>query len=114
MNMADIPLWASIPAAILLVLAGMLTLIGSLGLLRFPNFYSRVHAPTLGNTMGAVAVLLASILVFSALSQRPVFHEIVITMLLFLSSPVTAMFLMRAAAYRTRYDHDAGPSKEPK
>lgn len=102
MNMADIPLWASIPASLLLVLAGCLTLIGSFGLLRFQQFYARVHAPTLGNTMGAACVLLASILVFSSLLQRPVFHEIVITLLLVLSSPVTATFLMRATVYRNR------------
>lgn len=102
MSMMDIPLWAAIPASLLLVLGGVLTLIGSFGLLRFPQFYARIHAPTLGNTMGAACVLLASILVFSSLLQRPVFHEIVITMLLVLSSPITATFLMRAAVYRNR------------
>jgi multicomponent K+:H+ antiporter subunit G len=47
-------------------------------------------------------VLAASILVFSALSSRPVFHEVIITLLLIVSSPVTAMLLMRAATYRNR------------
>ena len=47
-------------------------------------------------------VLAASILVFSALSSRPVFHEVIITLLLIVSSPVTAMLLMRAAVYRNR------------
>jgi len=96
----DIPLWAGIPASILLVAAGLLTLIGSAGLLRFNNFFCRIHAPTLGNTMGAGCVLVASILVFSAVQQRPVVHEILITLLLFISSPITAMLLMRAAIYR--------------
>lgn len=98
----DIPLWASIPASILLVLGGVIALIGSIGLLRFPNFASRIHAPTLGNTLGAAAVLLASILVFSSIDQRFVFHEILITLLLFITSPVTAMLLMRASVYRDR------------
>lgn len=96
----QIPLWASIPAAILLMLGGLLSLIGSLGLIRFRHFYARIHAPTLGNTMGAAFVLLSSMLVFSAISHRPVFHEIIITLLLVVSSPVTAMLLMRAATYR--------------
>ncbi|MBO9331510.1 cation:proton antiporter [Achromobacter sp. HZ01] len=98
----QIPLWAGIPASILLVLGGLLALTGSAGLLRFRTFYARIHAPTLGNTMGCGCVLLASILVFSALSARPVFHEVVITLLLIVSSPVTAMLLMRAATYRNR------------
>ena len=35
MNLAQIPLWASIPASLLLVLGGCLNLIGSFGLLLF-------------------------------------------------------------------------------
>jgi len=96
----DIPLWAAIPASILLVAGGLLALVGSIGLLRFNNFFCRIHAPTLGNTMGAGCVLVASILVFSAVQQRPVVHEVLITLLLFISSPITAMLLMRAAIYR--------------
>lgn len=98
----DIPLWASIPAAILLVLGGIVTLIGSVGLLKFSDFECRIHAPTLGNTLGASCVLLASILVFSSIGHRFVFHELLITLLLFITSPVTAMLLMRAAIYRDR------------
>lgn len=101
----DIPLWASIPASILLVVGGIVALIGSVGLLRFRDFESRIHAPTLGNTLGATSILVASILVFSSIDHRFVFHEILITFLLFITSPVTAMLLMRAAVYR-RKRHD--------
>ena len=97
---SQIPLWAGIPASILLVLGGLLALTGSAGLLRFRSFYARIHAPTLGNTLGCGCVLASSMLVFSALSSRPVFHEVIITLLLIVSSPVTAMLLMRAATYR--------------
>ena len=97
-----IPLWAGIPASILLVLGGLLALTGSAGLLRFHSFYARIHAPTLGNTLGCGSVLAASILVFSSMAGRPVFHEVIITLLLVVSSPVTAMLLMRAATYRNR------------
>ena len=97
-----LPLWASIPASILLVLGGLLARTGSAGLLGVRTFYARIHAPTLGNTMGCGCVLAASILVFSALSSRPVFHEVIITLLLIVSSPVTAMLLMRAGVYRNR------------
>jgi len=102
MTGADVPLWAAIPAAILLVLAGVFALTGSVGLLRMRDFYSRVHAPTLATTLGAVCTLVASGLVFSALTTRLVLHEVVIALLLLLTSPVTAMMLMRAARYRAR------------
>ena len=111
---SQIPLWAGIPASILLVLGGLLALTGSAGLLRFRSFYARIHAPTLGNTLGCGCVLASSMLVFSALSSRPVFHEVIITLLLIVSSPVTAMLLMRAATYRgslKREDADRTPAR---
>lgn len=98
----DIPFWIAIPAALLLVIAGILAFTGSLGLLRFDSFYRRIHAPTLGNTLGVACVLIASVLVTSFLQSRLVIHEILITLLLFLTSPVTAMLLMRAAVFRQR------------
>lgn len=101
MNGTEAPLWAALPAALLLVCGALLSLVGSLGLLRLDEFYARIHAPTMGNTLGAGCVLLASILVSSALAQRPVFHEVLITVFILLTSPVTAILLMRAAIFRT-------------
>lgn len=101
---ANLPLWASVPAAILLVVAGILALVGAIGLLRLPDFYSRMHGPALGNTLGTGCVLLASMLVASALVQRPVLHEILIGAFLMITSPITAMLLMRAVMYRKRSD----------
>ncbi|NYT86764.1 monovalent cation/H(+) antiporter subunit G [Pollutimonas harenae] len=98
--MNTLPIWVSIPVALLLVISGVLTLTGSLGLLRLPTFYSRIHAPTLGNTLGVFCVLVASILVSSALEQRLIIHQILITVFLVISSPVTAMLLMRAGIKR--------------
>lgn len=98
--MTDLPLWASAPAALLLILGGIVTLTGSLGLLRFKHIYTRMHAPTLGNTVGLACVLLASILVSSATGQRPVFQEILIIVFAVITSPVTAILLMRAAIAR--------------
>ena len=66
-NAADLPAWAALPTALLLLLGAGLTLTGSLGLLRLGSFYDRIHAPTLGTTMGISCVLLASMLFFSVL-----------------------------------------------
>ena len=102
MSPADVPLWAALPAAVLLVCGGLLTLVGSLGLLRLNAFYARIHAPTMGSTLGTGCVLIASMLVSTALEGRPVIHELLITVFILITSPVTAMLLMRAAMYRTR------------
>jgi multicomponent K+:H+ antiporter subunit G len=96
----DLPLWAALPAALLLIVGGTLALIGSIGLLKLPTFYMRMHAPSMGNTLGAGCVLLASILVSSALAGRLVIHEALITLFMIITAPVSAMLIMRGAIYR--------------
>jgi multicomponent K+:H+ antiporter subunit G len=94
--------WAAVPAAVLLILGGLLTVIGSLGLLRLKTFYARMHAPTMGATLGTGCVLVASMLVSSAVADRPVIHELLIAAFLTMTAPVTAILLMRAARSRTK------------
>lgn len=96
----SLPAWVGWVASILLVLSGLMALIGSLGLLRLPDFYSRVHAPTLSSTLGAMLVILASMMISLASGQRAVLHEVLIVLFLLLTSPLTAMLLMRAVRYR--------------
>lgn len=98
--MTTLPLWASIPATLLLIISGILTLTGAMGLVRFQHFYSRMHAPTLGSTLGITFVLCASALVSSALQGRPVIHELLITLLLIMTSPMTSIMLMQAGVRR--------------
>lgn len=102
MSLVDVPLWAALPAALLLICGGLLTLVGSLGLLRLDSFYARIHSPTMGGTLGAGCVLIASMLVSSALEQRPVIHELIITLFILITAPVSTMLLMRAAMQRDR------------
>jgi multicomponent K+:H+ antiporter subunit G len=101
---ADIPIWAALPIALLLLLGAGLTLTGSLGLLRLESFYDRIHAPTLGTTLGIGCVLLASMLFFSVLQTRLVLHELLIAVLMVVTTPVTLMLLARAALYRDRQE----------
>ena len=102
MSTIDLPAWAAVPASILLIIGGSLALIGSIGLLKLPSFYMRMHSPSMGNTLGAGCILLASMLVSSALLQRPVIHEVLITLFMVMTAPVSAMLIMRGAIYRTR------------
>ena len=98
----DLPAWAALPAGMLLIFGGLLAVIGSLGLLRMPNFYARMHPPTMGTTLGTGCVLFASMLVSSAVAGRPVLHELLITLFLVMTTPVSAITLMAAAIARTR------------
>lgn len=97
-----LPAWAAVPVIVLLVIGGCLVLIGSLGLLRLSNFYQRLHGPAMINTLGAGCILIASMVLFSALQSRPVIHEVLITVFVVTTAPVTAILLMRAAIYRDR------------
>lgn len=106
----DLPAWAALPAGVLLILGGLLVVIGSLGLLRMPSFYERMHPPTMGTTLGTGCVLIASMLVSSAVAGRPVLHELLITLFLVMTAPVSAITLMSAAITRTRA-RDAGSRK---
>jgi multicomponent K+:H+ antiporter subunit G len=98
----DLPIWAALPAALLLIAGGLFALLGAIGLLRLRDFYSRMHAPTMGTTLGTGCVLIASMLVSSALLKRPVLHEVLITLFLVITTPITAILLTRAAIYRGR------------
>lgn len=101
-HLAAVPLWAAIPAALLLLVGAGLTLVGTIGLVRLPTFYERIHAPTLGVSWGTAGVVLASVIVFSAIEGRPVLHELLIGLFVTVTTPVALMLLGRAALYRDR------------
>lgn len=101
MTIADLPWWITLPAGLLLIVGALLTLVGSIGMLRLSHFYARMHPPSMGNTLGTGCVLLASMLISSGLAGRPVIHEILITVFIVTTSPMTAMLLMRAAVHRS-------------
>ncbi|WP_424812331.1 monovalent cation/H(+) antiporter subunit G [Roseococcus sp. YIM B11640] len=100
----DLPLWAAIVVAVLLLLGAGITLVGSFGLLRLRTFYERVHAPTLGTSAGIFCVLAASMVCFTVLQTRLVIHEIVIGVFVLVTTPVTLMLLSRASLYRDRQE----------
>ncbi len=94
----ELPAWAALPVALLLLAGAGLARTGSLGLLRLGTFYARVHAPTLG--IGSI--LAAWTLFFSVLQGRLVLQGLLIAALMAATTPVTLMLLARAALYRDR------------
>lgn len=92
--------WFAIPAALFLIIGGIITLTGALGLLWFKGFFVRMHAASMANTLGTGCLLLASMLISTALGHRPVIHEILVFLFIVLTPPITAMILMRAMINR--------------
>jgi multicomponent K+:H+ antiporter subunit G len=91
-------------AAVLVFLGALVVFVGSLGLLRLPTFFERVHPSTMGSTVGMVLVLAGSMLHFGIVESRFVLHEILIAAFLTFSVPVTYVLLGRAALKRGHED----------
>ena len=109
----DLPAWAALLVGLLVVTGAAFTLIGSLGLVRLGNFYERVHPPTLGSTLGALLVILGSVLCFSVLRSRPIVHELLILGFVALTTPVSLLLLARAALYRDSVEGDPDVPRSP-
>lgn len=82
--------------AFCLVAGGVFALVGSIGLVRLPDYLMRLHAPTKATTLGVGGVLVASLL-YSIGNGRLVVHELLIVLFLFVTAPVSALMLARAA-----------------
>jgi len=104
MSLANLPDWTAWLASASLLLGAGLCFIGSVGLLRLRKFYDRVHAPTLGTTLGTTFILLASVLCFSVLESRLVIHEILIAIFVTVTTPITLVLLVRAAMFRDQQE----------
>ncbi|MET1219508.1 MAG: Na+/H+ antiporter subunit G [Glaciecola sp.] len=81
--------------SVLLIIGGLFILIGSLGLLRLPDFYTRLHAPTKATTLGLGSVLLASMVYTYKLEGYISVNELLITLFLVLTAPVVAHILAK-------------------
>ena len=89
-----------IVVALLIVAGSSFTLIGSIGLVKLPDLMMRLHAPTKATTAGVGGVLLASMLYAFVRTGELSAHELLITLFLFLTAPVTAHFLAKAYLHR--------------
>lgn len=73
-------------------------LVGSIGLVRLPDFFSRLHGPTKSTTLGVGSMLIASAVHFSA-GPGTSLHELLVTMFLFMTAPVSAHLMCKAALH---------------
>jgi multicomponent K+:H+ antiporter subunit G len=98
MGSTGLPFVLEAAIAFLLVVGGSFTLVGAIGLVRFRDFFMRLHAPTKASTLGVGGVLLASMLWHwgqGAWAGR----ELLITLFLFVTAPVSANLLAQAGLH---------------
>lgn len=85
-------------AGALILVASFFLLVGAIGLVRFPDVYMRLHAPTKASTLGVGGVLIASMLL--AWTQgRWGAAELLITLFVFVTAPVSANLMAQAALH---------------
>ena len=84
--------------AALLLIGGFFALVGSWGLFKLGSFEKRLHGPTKATTLGVGGVLIAS-MIYSAANGRLGIHELLITLFLFITAPVSANLMAKAALH---------------
>lgn len=102
MTTASLPEWACVVVGLLALAGAALSFLGAVGLCSFKTFYERVHAPTLGATLGMALIVAASILFFTLVEGRFMPRELLIGVFLTVTTPVTLILLGRAALFRDR------------
>jgi multicomponent Na+:H+ antiporter subunit G len=90
---------------ILLTAGGGFVLVGGIGALRMPNLYTRMHAASVTDTMGAVLVL-SGIMLQAGLSLATIKIAAILLFLLF-TSP-TSSYALASAAMLAGIKPDAG------
>lgn len=89
--------WLECVIGFFLVGGALFALVGAIGLARLPDFFTRVHAPTMGTTLGVAGTIIGSVIYFSVTRAMLVPHELIISMFLFITAPVTGHLLAKVA-----------------
>ncbi len=87
--------WRNIVGGVLCLIGGLSTIIAAVGVLRFPDFYTRLHAASVTDTLGALTLVLG--LAFLAPGLLIVFKLILIGLFLVLTGPVSSHAIANAA-----------------
>ena len=91
------PFWIELLVCFFLLVGSVFALIGAFGLYRLQDFYMRLHGPTKATTLGVGSIVVASMLFFSTRGDGVSLHEGLIMLFLFITAPVSAHMLAKAA-----------------
>lgn len=81
-----------------LLAGGFFCIVGGIGLVRMPDFYTRMHATSVTETVGAGLILLG--LIIQAGMSLITAKLLIIALLIFLTSPTATHALAKAAIIR--------------
>jgi multicomponent K+:H+ antiporter subunit G len=94
------------------VVGALLFLASAIGLLRFPDFYTRVHAPTKAATLGLMLIGVGSLIRNLGADSSALVQDALLVVFFMLTMPVSAQVLVRAAA-ASKVPHDPRTRGEP-
>jgi multicomponent K+:H+ antiporter subunit G len=97
--------------AILILIGAAFTLLGSIGLVRLRDLYERLHTPTKATTLGVGSLLIASALFFSWRGPGISLHEVLVAVFLFITAPVSAHVIAKAALHQRTRSRSGLPSE---
>lgn len=90
-------MFLEVVTSLLIIIGAGFALVGSIGLARLPDFFTRLHGPTKATTLGVGAIVLASLVDSSVASGGVSLRELGISLFLFITAPVSAHLLGKAA-----------------
>jgi multicomponent K+:H+ antiporter subunit G len=102
MSEAAMPWLGELAVSGLIVVGAFFLLVASYAIAKLPDTMRRLHGPTQSATLGIGSLLIASMLHFWLAQGRLSFHELLITIFLFLTAPVTALMISKAHLLRDR------------
>jgi len=86
--------------SIFLLIGSFFTLVGSIGLVKLPDFFMRLHGPAKATTLGVGAMLVASMLYYFTYLDTVRLNELLIVIFLFMTAPVSAHLMSKAALHK--------------
>ena len=97
----------------LLAISSLFILVGAFALVKLPTFFQRIHGPTKASTLGVGGILITSILYHAMVGNS--FHprELLITLFLFMTAPISAYMMARAAFSLMQREGTAAPRPPP-
>lgn len=103
---------AELLVSALLVIGGVFALVGSYGLVKLDDLMKRLHAPTKASTLGVGGVLVASMIWFAVFEGEVSVHELLVTLFIFLTAPITANMIAKAHLHLTGEPESALPDTQ--
>jgi len=85
--------------SILLLVGGCFILVGSIGLVKMPDFFMRLHGPTKASTLGMALLLISAMMLLSSTQETLSVKEILISLFLLLTAPISAYMMIKSAIH---------------